>query len=137
MAWLQGRAGFSWLSHCFGAPCFGASPVSPPGRGSFWGGRAAWLQVCFTAGAAGAVGGELPRFAEITVAHLKLVLLFEFLYKKGWLLAASTLKLEIWAEETAEESFADLAVAEPGVTANHPDSRFPGFSLLAPFPGHS
>lgn len=118
-------------------PASGASPASPPGGDSSPGGRAAALQGCFTTGAAGAVAGEPPHFAEKTGVHLKLVSLFELLHKKGWLLASSTSKLEIQGEETGEEASAGLAVAGPGVTANCPDSMFPGFSLLALFPGHS
>ena len=63
-------------------PASGASPVSPPGGGSSSGGWAVGLQDCFTAGAAGAVGGEPPHFAEKTGVCLKLVSLFELLYKK-------------------------------------------------------
>lgn len=100
------------------------------------GGRAVGLQGCFTAGAAGAVGGEPHHFAEKTGVHLKLVSLFELLYKKGWLLA-SILKLEIQGEDSGAEASAGLTVAERGMTVNHPDSQFPSFSLLASFPGHS
>lgn len=110
-------------------------PLRAGGNSS--GGRAVGLQGCFTAGAAGAVGGEPHHLAEKTGVHLKLVSLFELLYKKGWLLASSTLKLEIQGEDSGGEASAGLAVAERGMTVNRHDSQFPSFSLLAPFPGHS
>lgn len=80
-------------------------------------------------GSAGAVRGEPPCFAEKTGVCLKLVALFKSLYKKGWLLTTSTLKLDIKEGEIREEISESFKVAEPGMAATYPDFQFPVCSL--------
>lgn len=105
----------------------GAFPAWPPSRGKSLGDGQ---------GSAGAVRGEPPCFAEKTGVCPKLVALFKSLYKKGWFLTTSSLKLDIKEEETREEISGGFKVADPGFAVTHPGFQFPAFFLLAPFPEH-
>lgn len=75
------------LLWCCGAPHSGGFPSVPSWQGQCLGRMAVGLQGYFPARA---VGGEPPHFAKKAGVPLKSVSIFEFLYRKGWLLASST-----------------------------------------------
>lgn len=105
----------------------GAFPECPPSRGRSLGG---WAGVCRSCQRR----TTLLCRKDWSVSETGFTL--ELLYKEGWFLTTSTLKLEIQGEEAREEISGGFKLAEPGMAATHPDFQFPAFFLLAPFPEH-